>query len=204
MSRRHYNIPQSSGAELLIDCPLDETHGLQDLVSGQYIVGKATGDVVWDSNERAYQFKTKNTSQGRSGVYLENINLPSPFDWNTYQYHAEFDCKRLNNSGSAFVCNAFWYAGSLNRCDAPVYVYYSGGNEINLGDSNWHHIDVVWTPTDKDEYMDGNYVMSEAYTSVTWSRRPYLVYDKYMICGTPFSTSGVGYMKNIKVWREKL
>lgn len=203
MSKRHTHIITEK-TEILIECPLDSINGLTDLVSGQDIVGKSSGDIVWDATQQTYQFKTQNTAQGSKGIYLENIQLPQSFDWTTWQYGATFDVKRVDNTGGAFVCTAFWYGGSLNRCDAPVYVYYSGGNEINLNDQNWHHVDVIWTPTAKDEYLDGNYVMSEPYTQTTWNRRQYLVYDKFMVCGTPWSTSGIAFMKNLKVWRERL
>ena len=206
MSRRHTFQPSTSRRELLIDCPLDSVNGLLDLISGQYIAGKTAGDVIWDSGEQAYSFKTQATSSGNKGVYLTGINLPYPFDWSTYLYGASFDVKRLNNNGGGFACIAIWWAGQYNRSEAPVYVYYnSGSNEIKLTDTNWHHVEVIWTTTAKDEYLDGVLHYSEPITSVVWERRQYIDYTKFLICGAPFSGfNGVAYMKNLTVWRERL
>lgn len=205
MSKRHSYL-HTATADLLIDCPLDANYGLLDLVSGQSIIGKSTGDIVWDSTQQAYQFKTQYTAQGSKGIYLENLILPQPFDWSVFQYGASFDIKRLNNTGGAFACNALWWTSPRNRSEAPVYIYYnSGSNEIKLTDANWHHVDVIWTQTAKDEYLDGNFYYSEPYTTAIWEGRQYLDYNKYLICGAPFSgVNGHAFMKNLKVWRERL
>lgn len=206
MSKRHVQYKKINEREILIDAPLDSVNGLLDLISGQYIAGKTTGDITWNASEQAYLFKTQATSSGNKGVYLENISFPYPFDWNTFQYGASFDIKRLNNTGGAFACNALWWTSPRNRSEAPVYVYYNGGsNEIKLTDTNWHHIDVVWTQTAKEEYLDGNVYYSEPYTAAIWEGRQYLDYNKYLICGAPFSGfNGQAFMKNLTVWRERL
>lgn len=205
MSRREYHIPTAE-TPMLIDCPLDSNNGLTDLVSGIDVAGKQTGDINWDATEQAYWFTCRSTSSGSKGVYLEGISLPT-FDFDNYNYICTFDVKCKNISNSYFTCNAFWYAGSLNRCDMAVFIDATNtGGEIHCGDYNWHEITSIWTPQNQKCYLDGTLVRTNTVNSTVVSRRQSIVTNRYMVVGSPWGSGNgsTAYMKNLKVWREEI